>query len=294
MNQTVPTPPPIVHTVADLRAAVAPRRHQGVPIGLVPTMGALHAGHASLVTASQAAGAFTVVTIFVNPTQFGPGEDFARYPRNLARDAALLAPAGADLIFAPATEEVYPPGFCTRAEVESLTRHWEGAARPTHFRGVTTVVLKLFNMAQPDFAFFGQKDLQQSVVVRRMVRDLDLPVEVRVCPIVREPDGLAMSSRNVFLSADERRRALCLPSALRDVEERFAAGERSAAILSAALRARIESTPGVQLDYAAIVDAETLEEVSAIAAPSAAIAALRVGATRLLDNALLGPEFRSR
>ena len=227
--------PLLVTTVAELRDALTPVRSQAKTIGLVPTMGALHDGHLSLVRASRAECDFTVATIFVNPTQFGPAEDLARYPRPLARDLELLA-EGADLVFVPDAKEVYPPGFDTWVEVGSVVKSLEGASRPGHFRGVATVVLKLFNMVAPDVAFFGQKDYQQSLVIRRMVADLNLPIAIRVCPIVREADGLAMSSRNAYLSPAERMRALALSQGLQAARARWAAGERDPSALQEAVR----------------------------------------------------------
>ena len=211
----------IVKTIADLRAAVAAARREGKKIGLVPTMGALHEGHLSLVRASQEECGFTVVTIYVNPSQFGPGEDYRRYPRTLEKDVERLAGA-ADLVFAPADEEVYPSGHGTWVDVGAAAEPLEGQCRPGHFRGVATVVLKLFHMSGADLAYFGQKDYQQALVIRRMVEDLNVPVALRVCPIVREPDGLAMSSRNVYLSAEARQRAIILWKSLRLAQDMVA------------------------------------------------------------------------
>lgn len=280
--------PPVITRADELRRQVVAWRAAGESVGLVPTMGALHAGHLSLVSRSAAECRRTVVSIFVNPTQFGPNEDFSRYPRRLENDLDLLSGAGVDLVFAPATEEMYPAGHATFVEVERVTRRWEGAIRPGHFRGVATIVLKLFNAAPADRAYFGQKDYQQSVVIRRMVADLNVPIEVRVCPTVREPDGLAMSSRNAYLKPAERQRVLVLSQSLRRAVELARGGERDARRITAEMRRMIESTVGVVLDYAAIVDPDTLEEVGRLEGPAVALVAARVGSTRLIDNELIG------
>jgi pantoate--beta-alanine ligase len=269
----------------DLRRDVLAWRADGLKVGLVPTMGALHAGHLSLVDRSNAECQRTVVTIFVNPTQFGPAEDFSRYPRNLEQDVALLA--GADLVFAPSVEEIYPSDHSTFVEVEGVTRLWEGAIRPTHFRGVATVVLKLFHLAPADVAYFGQKDYQQTVVIRRMVADLNVPIEIRVCPTVREPDGLALSSRNAYLSPDERRRALVLSRSLRQAKEQIAAGQRDPKSVTTAMKSLFSETAGATLDYAALIDPDTMEEVNQLHGGVVAIVAARVGATRLIDNEII-------
>lgn len=250
-------------------------------------MGALHAGHVSLIEASRSECSFNVVSIFVNPTQFAPHEDLSRYPRPREADLEKCAAAGADLVFYPAVEEMYPPDAVTTVDVAGLTQALEGAIRPTHFRGVTTVVAKLFGIVQPDYAFFGQKDFQQQAVIRRMVRDLDLPVEVRVCPTIRDADGLALSSRNVYLSADERQAGLCLSRALRKVTELVEAGETHPRVLQQVLAKTITDTVGVVLDYAVIVDPESLAPVSAPQRQLAALVAAKVGTTRLLDNTYL-------
>ena len=257
----------------------------GGSLGLVPTMGALHAGHLSLVDAATRECGFVVVTIFVNPAQFGPNEDFTRYPRTLEADLAALAGHGVDLVFAPTTESMYRPGHATYVEMLGPALPLEGAFRPGHFRGVATIVLKLFNLVQPDRAYFGRKDYQQALLVRRMVDDLNLPLHVEVCPIAREPDGLAMSSRNVYLSAAERQDALAIPRALQAVRAAFAAGERH----SESLLRRGRDTAGaqVQLEYLELVDAESLQPVDVIAAPAVCAIAAQSGATRLIDNVLL-------
>lgn len=278
----------ILHTVAELRQWSREERNDGGnTIGLVPTMGALHAGHASLIRASRKACGFTAVSIFVNPTQFGPNEDFARYPRTFDADCALAKAEGADAIFAPSVEDLYPAGAATFVDVEGLSSHLDGQSRPGHFRGVATVVTKLFIAAEPDKAFFGQKDAAQVAVIRRMTTDLRLATEIVVCPIVREPDGLAMSSRNIYLSAAERAQALTLSRAIRQVESLFAAGERRASTLIAAAREIFAAEPAVRIDYIAVVDWATLEPVE-IALPGSLLAvAAYVGTTRLIDNTIL-------
>lgn len=256
-------------------------------VGLVPTMGALHRGHASLIQAARASCAGVAVSIFVNPTQFSPSEDFARYPRSFEADCALAEHAGADMVFAPSVEEIYPPSATTFVEVEGLSNRLDGASRPGHFRGVATVVSKLLIAAEPDRAFFGQKDAAQCAVVRRMVSDLRLATEIVVCPIVREPDGLALSSRNVYLSAAERKSALVLSRAVRQVEALVASGERRAGALVDAARQIFKTEPAVRIDYIVVVNWATLEPVE-IAAPGTLFAvAAYAGATRLIDNTIL-------
>lgn len=279
--------PELVSSVAAVRQAVAAARRQGPIIGLVPTMGALHAGHASLLRAARAETGFVVATIFVNPTQFGPNEDFSRYPRTLDADRAVCAREGVDLIFVPEATTVYPPGFRTFVEVEEMSNVLCGASRPGHFRGVTTVVLKLFNIVQPDIAYFGQKDAQQARVIRQMVEDLNVPVRLRIGSIVREPDGLALSSRNQYLDPVQRRNAVALYQALEEVRTRFARGERNAPALRRVLVERIRATPGAELDYAAVVDADTFEPVDRIAGETLVALSVRFGGTRLIDNTVL-------
>jgi pantoate--beta-alanine ligase len=278
----------LITTVSEARAWVLAARREGHTVGLVPTMGALHAGHMSLVTAARAECDRVVVSVFVNPTQFGPGEDYERYPRDLAADLELLRAAGADLVFAPEAAEMYRPGHSTFVEVDRVSRPLEGQHRPTHFRGVATIVLKLFQALPADRAYFGQKDYQQTLVVKRMAADLDVPIEIRVCPTVREPDGLALSSRNRYLSPDERRRALVLSRGLQAARDRVAAGERDAGQLLAELRGMFDAA-GVAPDYLALADPETLAEVSAIDGPTLLAVAARVGSTRLIDNVILRP-----
>jgi pantoate--beta-alanine ligase len=252
-------------------------------------MGALHEGHLSLVRAAKAVCDAVVVSIFVNPTQFGPTEDLAKYPRSFERDCQLLKQEGVDLVFAPTTDEMYLRGEVTWVAVESLSEKLDGRSRPGHFRGVTTVVSKLFHIIEPDLAFFGQKDAAQVAIIRRMVRDLNFPVEIRVCPIIREPDGLAMSSRNAYLNPEERQRALVLRRALLRVEKDFQKGERAAATLGRAARKIFADQPAVRLDYFEIVDPDTLDAVDCVSQPALAAVAAFVGATRLIDNTILIP-----
>jgi len=280
--------PQLVTTLSEFRNVLGAVRREGKRIGLVPTMGALHEGHLSLVRASQAECGFTVVTIYVNPSQFGPGEDFSRYPRTLQRDLELLA-GSADMVFAPRDEEVYPPGYATWVEVGAVAGPLEGACRPGHFRGVATIVLKLFNMVGPDVAYFGQKDYQQAMVIRRMASELNLAVAIRVCPIVREADGLAMSSRNAYLSAHQRRQATVLSESLRLAAALVAQGERRAAVVAARMRETILSAGPAEIDYVALADPETLEPVETIREPTVALLAVKIGNTRLIDNAVLEP-----
>jgi pantoate--beta-alanine ligase len=264
-------------------------------LGLVPTMGALHEGHLSLVREAQKQCSPVVVSIFVNPTQFGPNEDFKKYPRTFDADAATLEDLRIDYIFAPPPEEIYPPGFRTAVTVEGLGDVLEGRVRPGHFRGVTTVVLKLFEIAQPRFAFFGRKDAQQARIIRQMSADLNLDAEIVVCPIVREPDGLALSSRNAYLKGAERQSATALYRSLDAVRCEIAKGERDTVRLIAAMRRVLDAERRVALDYAEIVDADTFEPVVTLRKTCYALVAARVGATRLIDNALieqLGDSFR--
>jgi pantoate--beta-alanine ligase len=281
-NSTKPTPQ-LITSVAELRNTIAKARHEGTKIGLVPTMGALHEGHLSLVRASQCECGLTVVSVYVNPTQFGPTEDFSKYPRTLDADLQLLAGA-ADVVFAPSNEEMYPQGFATLVEVSGPAEPLEGAFRPGHFRGVATIVLKLFNMVQPDVAYFGQKDYQQTVVIRRMSTDLNVPVEVRVCPIVRERDGLAMSSRNRYLSPEARCRALVLSQSLQAAKGMVAEGCRDAKTIAARMQAIIETAADARIDYIALVDADTLLPVDVLTGRAMALLAVKIENTRLIDN----------
>ncbi len=279
----------VVQTIAEARTALRKLRAAGKIIGLVPTMGALHAGHLSLVRAAQAQTDAIAVSIFVNPTQFGPKEDFGKYPRTFEADCALLEAEGVELLFAPGADEIYPAGASTFVDVEGVSNRLDGASRPGHFRGVATVVAQLFHIIQPDKAFFGQKDAAQVAVLRKMVRELHFSLELVVCPIVREPDGLAMSSRNRYLSAEERAQALVLSRALRVVEARVAAGETDPQRLIEAGLGEIASEPGVRVDYFRIVDPDTLEDVPDLQGGALVAVAALVGATRLIDNVVIEP-----
>lgn len=262
-------------------------QRQQAEVGFVPTMGALHEGHASLIRRSAAENAATLVSVFVNPTQFGPNEDLARYPRTLEADLALCEAAGATAVFTPDKEMMYPTGFRSWVIVDELGDRLCGASRPGHFKGVTTIVAKLFNIANPTRAYFGQKDAQQALILRRMVRDLDMPIELVICPIIREPDGLAMSSRNRYLNEDERKRATGLHKALAEVEKLFKAGTTKTSILRPAVVTILDEHID-KLDYAEIVDPDTLEPVDKVDRPALVAVAAFVGSTRLIDNVLLG------
>ena len=253
-------------------------------MALVPTMGALHAGHVSLLRAARQESDYVVVSIFVNPIQFGPAEDLERYPRPLDDDLTVCTREGADLVFAPEAVTIYPPGYRTYVEVSELADKLCGPARPGHFRGVATVVFKLFQIVRPDVAYFGQKDAQQARIIQQMVRDLDLGVKLRICPIVREPDGLAQSSRNGYLDPDQRRQAVVLYQALEEVRGLITAGERDANRLRQTLAARIRSAPGAALDYAEIVDADTLRPLGVVRGDILIAVAVKFGDTRLIDN----------
>jgi pantoate--beta-alanine ligase len=274
----------VLKTVAAFRAARA-----GIgDLGLVPTMGYLHEGHLSLVARARAENAAVAASIFVNPTQFGPNEDLARYPRDLDRDLGLLEAAGADLVFAPEPSEMYPPGFDLSIQVGGVTDVLEGAVRPGHFAGVATVVAKLFNIVQPTRAYFGQKDAQQCVVIRKLVRDLDMPVEVIVAPTVREIDGLALSSRNSYLTPEQRAAAPAIFRALSAARRLFDAGERDAEILRRTMREALSQEALFAIDYVSVADPLNLRELGAIEQQALASMAVRLGATRLIDNMLLG------
>ena len=315
--------PQTVTTVAELRQALAGVRREGKRIGFVPTMGALHEGHLSLVRASKAECDCTVVSIYVNPTQFGPNEDFSKYPRTLEADLKLLAGCGTDFVYAPSNDEMYPAegkkgtvpicrngprptfgrcpashkwglspfssGDATRVEVGAVAEPLEGECRPGHFRGVATVVLKFLNMVQPDAAYFGQKDFQQAAVIRRMVADLNVPVAIHVCPIVREPDGLAMSSRNRYLSPAARQRALVLWKSLQTAVKLVEEGQRDARRIASEMRKVIETAEDARIDYVALVDPDTLQPVERIAGSTLAVLAVKIENTRLIDNWLLEP-----
>jgi pantoate--beta-alanine ligase len=297
--------PPAESGEMSLRVFTSPRAMQGHVrqlqragrrVGLVPTMGALHEGHLSLVGIARERADVVVATIFVNPTQFGPKEDFAKYPRTLESDLAALSRAGCDLVFVPQAQNIYPPGFSTSVEPPAVAAPFEGVCRPGHFRGVATVVLKLFHIVPADVACFGRKDFQQALVIRRMAADLNLPIEIAVCPIVREPDGLAMSSRNRYLSPAERQQALALSRSLDEAQRLVASGERSASALLASMRNILNAAGIERIDYVALADPETLAEKPLIDGPTVALIACFVGATRLIDNALLnaGGEAKSK
>jgi pantoate--beta-alanine ligase len=273
--------------INEMRAASRAARIAGKRVGFVPTMGALHEGHLSLVRAARAASDVVAASIFVNPTQFGPNEDLAKYPRAFERDRQLLEREHVDVLFAPSVEEMYAGGAATWVTVEGLSDKLDGRSRPGHFRGVTTVVAKLFHIVEPEAAFFGQKDAAQVAIIRRMVRDLNLPVKIVVCPIVREPDGLAMSSRNAYLDIQQRKQALVLHRSLMRVQALVEGGETEAPTLSAAGREEFSGEPSVRLDYFEIVDPETLDPVPDVANGALVAVAAYVGGTRLIDNLLL-------
>jgi pantoate--beta-alanine ligase len=281
----------VITTIAEARARLDACRSAGLRVGLVPTMGFLHAGHGSLMERAVAECGATIATIFVNPLQFGPTEDLAAYPRDIDRDTAMAADAGIGVLLVPSVEEMYPEPVRTTVTVDGVSATMEGAARPTHFAGVATVVAKLFNIAAPCRAYFGEKDFQQLAVVRRMVRDLSIPVDVVGCPTVREPDGLALSSRNVYLTLEERAAAPVLHRALVAGREAIAAGERSAAAVRDLVRATIEAEPLARLDYAEVVDAATLERVDPLVGTLRLLVACRFGRARLIDNE--GAEVRA-
>ena len=280
----------ICATISEARIACRVARASGKTLGLVPTMGALHEGHLSLVRAAKARCDAVAVSIFVNPTQFGPTEDLSKYPRQFDEDCRLLEKEGVDLVFAPPVEEMYPPGAVTWVVVEGLSEKLDGRSRPGHFRGVTTIVAKLLNILEPDDAFFGQKDAAQLAVIRRLVRDFNFPVEIVACPIVREPDGLAMSSRNAYLNREERGRALLLQRSLQQAQREFEAGERIAAKLISVGREVFANEPQVRLDYFEIVDPDSLDPVDRITQKTLVAVAAYVGSTRLIDNLVLAPE----
>jgi pantoate--beta-alanine ligase len=281
-----------VRTVAELRAALAEPRRAGRRIGLVPTMGAFHAGHLELMRRARAENDVVVVSLFVNPAQFGPSEDLATYPRDEASDAAQAAELGVDVLFAPPVDEVYPPGFSTTVSVTGLTKVLDGDPRrrgAEHFHGVTTVVTKLFNMAQPDAAYFGQKDAQQALVIKRLVRDLDIPVRIEVVPTVREPDGLAMSSRNAYLTEEERERALGLSRALEAADREVAAGRRDAQSVIAAASRELDAR-GIDPEYLELRSADDLSPADRVNGRTLLAVAAHVGRARLIDNAILGDQ----
>src|SRR5579864_2656340 len=278
----------ILTSAAEVTVVSKEARRAGKSVGFVPTMGALLQGHLSLVRTARAQADVVITSVFVNPLQFGPTEDFSKYPRDAEKDSAMLAAEKCDYLFLPSVEEMYPPGAITWVNVEGLSEKLCGKSRPGHFRGVTTVVAKLFNIVEPDVAFFGQKDAAQTTIIRRMVRDLNLPVEIVVCPIVREPDGLAMSSRNAYLSPQERKSALVLHRSLTQLRDRFDQGERNAANLIEAGRQVLAQEPAVRVDYLEIVDPATLDPVQELRSTTLVAIAAFVGNTRLIDNILLG------
>jgi pantoate--beta-alanine ligase len=278
----------VVRAPAEMRARAEDLRRDGLRLCVVPTMGYLHDGHVSLLREGRGRSDVLILTLFVNPTQFGPNEDLSRYPRDEAGDLDKARGAGVDLVFAPAPDAMYLPGYQTAVDVRELSAPLCGRSRPGHFSGVATVVTKLFHLTTPHLAVFGQKDFQQLAVIRRMVRDLDFGIEIVGAPIVREPDGLAMSSRNSYLSADERGQATCLSRGLAAAEALYASGERRATALVAAARAPIEAAPLARVDYVELRDAETLAEVDTVAAPAVLAMAVFFGRTRVIDNTVLG------
>jgi len=277
----------VIKSIPALKSAVRRWKSKNRTIGFAPTMGYLHEGHLSLVRASKKKADVTVVSIFVNPTQFGPKEDFRTYPRDFERDAGLLKKEGVDVLFYPDADKMYPGGYKTYVEVHDLQDKLCGRSRPGHFRGVSTVVLKLFNIVRPDYAFFGQKDAQQAIILRRMARDLDLDVRVEVVPIVREADGLAMSSRNTYLGPDERKAGLSLSRSLRQAKMRIGAGERRPAVILSALKEMIAAEPLARIDYIEAVDMDTLEPVKEISEGTLIALAVFIGKTRLIDNMIV-------
>ena len=277
-----------MRTVIPLTEINENRRSFAGRVGLVPTMGYLHEGHLSLVRRAREECDHVIVSIFVNPAQFGPKEDLSKYPRDLERDLGLLAPLGVDMVWMPTTEIMYPPGYQTWVEVKAITQPLEGSMRPGHFRGVTTVVAKLFNAVQPHRAYFGQKDAQQAAVIRQMTRDLSYPIEIVVCPIVREPDGLAMSSRNVYLDPEQRKAATVLSRSLRAAKEMYEHGERDAENLKAKMKEVLASEPLAEVQYVSCADYDTLQELEAVTGKALLSMAVFVGKTRLIDNLVLG------
>jgi pantoate--beta-alanine ligase len=275
----------VIETIADLKRL---RHKLPEPVGFVPTMGYLHEGHLVLVRRARAENSSVVASIFVNPTQFGPQEDFDKYPRNPKRDLAMLEKEGVDLVFMPSVAEMYPPQFDSWVEVGKVTERLEGATRPGHFRGVTTVVAKLFNIVQPDKAYFGQKDAQQALVIKKMVADLNMNLEVVTVPTVREPDGLAISSRNIYLNPEERKAAVVLYQALSLAQKLWSQGEKDAQTIRQQMTDLIQKQPLANIDYISIADAETLDELDTVRPPALVSLAVKIGKTRLIDNVVLG------
>jgi len=273
----------VLKTIKEMRRLNLPQ-----PVGFVPTMGYLHEGHLALVRQARAENSSVVVSIFVNPTQFGPHEDFKKYPRDPERDLALLGKEGTDVVFMPSAGEMYPPGFNSWVEVGKIAERLEGASRPGHFRGVATVVARLFDIVQPDRAYFGQKDAQQLLVVKRMVAELNMKLEVVAVPTVREPDGLAMSSRNTYQNPEERKAAVILYQALSLAQKLFSGGEKDAKLIRRQMKELIQQQPLAQIDYISIADAETLDELATVKPPALVSLAVKIGKTRLIDNVVLG------
>jgi pantoate--beta-alanine ligase len=282
-----PPSPQLVTDIGALRELIQSQRNAGRTVGLIPTMGALHAGHLSLVEAARRDCDYVVTSVFVNPTQFGPQEDLANYPRDLERDCQLLGQSGCDLVFAPSNDTMYPAGCDTFVEVGAATSEWEGEFRPTHFRGVATIVLKLFQIAPAHRAYFGRKDYQQTVVVQRMVEDLNVPIEICLCPIVRDAEGLALSSRNAYLTPAQRQQALSLSQSLQLAQQMWADGERQPATFRQALQQHMQQA-GAEVQYVALLRPGTVQSVDRVDQPTVFAIAAQVGKTRLLDNALIG------
>lgn len=281
----------LIKTIDEMRSFRYAGRKSGKRLGLVPTMGALHQGHLSLVRAAREKSDVVAVSIFVNPTQFGPNEDFAKYPRNLEKDSEMLEREQVDVIFAPSVDDMYPAGPVTWVTVEGMSDRLCGNSRPGHFRGVTTVVSKLFHIIEPDFAFFGQKDAAQVAIIRRMVRDLNMPVSIEVCPIIRESDGLALSSRNAYLNPEERKMSLVLNRSLQHAQTLFKNGERDSAKLISTGKGKFGNEPSVRLDYFEVVDPDSLEPVKLISTRALIAVAAIIGNTRLIDNIIVDPKI---
>ena len=277
----------VIEKISELKAAVAAQRRAGRTIGLVPTMGYLHEGHLSLVQASRRDNDITVISIFVNPAQFGPNEDFEKYPRDPGGDSRKAEEAGTDIIFAPSADEIYPGGYSTYVDISGITDRMCGKSRPGHFKGVATVVTKLFNIVQPDRAYFGQKDAQQLAVIKKLVRELNMNVEIAACPIVREKDGLAMSSRNVYLNSEERKAALVLSKSIFRAERLIAQGERDSDRVRRTVEGEIRQESLADIDYVTVVDADTLEELRLLKGRVLVAVAAKFGRTRLIDNAVV-------
>src|SRR6266851_5042179 len=280
----------IIRTISWMKETVRQARAENHVVGFIPTMGALHEGHLSLIRRARADCSRVSASIFLNPAQFGPNEDLSKYPRTFAKDVSQLTAAGVDMLFAPDAGGIYPAGFRTYVNVEGLSDKLEGKSRPGHFRGVATVVLKLFEIVQPHFAYFGRKDAQQVRILRQMTHDLNLNLEIVVCPIVREADGLALSSRNIYLKADERRAATILHRALDEARRAVSAGTRDALQLQTTIRGTLSNEPLARIDYAEIVDVESFEPVATVGArPAYILLAVYIGKTRLIDNLLIEP-----